>query len=150
MRALEVWTKTGRPLSDWQQQFDQGRPADACRVFVIDWPRAELIERIEQRVDAMFAAGLVDEVQSLLAAGTEFGRTAGQALGYREVLAYLQGQGTVAETVELVKTHTRQFAKRQLTWFRSLSECRWIAMHDAAANQPLRPQDVAELLAAAN
>jgi tRNA dimethylallyltransferase len=137
VRALEVFEKTGRPISDWQRQFDQARPAHECRVFVLDWPREALYRRIDSRVEAMFAAGLVDEVRHLLSAGKRFGRTARQALGYREVLDYLDGRRTLADTVELVKTGTRQFARRQLTWFRSLSECRWIRMGDGRTTSDL-------------
>ncbi len=126
IRALEVFRLTGTPLSAWQQQFDRARPARACRVFWLDWPRPLLDKRIEARVDAMFRAGLVEEVRSLLDSGTHFGRTARQALGYREVLEHLQGMRDLAATIDLVKTRTRQFAKRQLTWLRSLSECRRI------------------------
>lgn len=126
VRALEVFEATGRPISDWQRQFDRARPAEACRVFVLDWPRDELYARIERRVDAMFHLGIVDEVSRLLAQGRQLGRTAGQALGYREVLERLAGERDLDATIELVKTRTRQFAKRQLTWFRSLSECRWL------------------------
>jgi tRNA dimethylallyltransferase len=128
VRALEVFEKTGRPISDWQQQFDRSRPAERCRVFVLDWPREDLYSRINQRVDRMFAAGLVDEVAGLLVAGKRLGRTARQALGYREVLEHLERHRGLPETIDLVKTRTRQFAKRQLTWFRSLSECRWVPM----------------------
>lgn len=139
IRALEVWTKTGRPLTAWQQQFDQARPAAACRVFVLDWPRDQLHRRINARVDAMFAAGLVDEVRRLLAAEASWARTASQALGYREVAAHVRGETDLATTIELVKTRTRQFAKRQLTWFRSLSECRWIPL-----TEPLDPAATAD------
>jgi tRNA dimethylallyltransferase len=128
IRALEVFEKTGRPISELQQQFDRARPAEACRVFVLDWAREELYRRIEARVEAMFAAGLIDEVRALLATGRAFGRTARQALGYREVLDYLGGSHSLIEAIDLVKTRTRQFARRQLTWFRSLSECRWVRM----------------------
>jgi len=124
IRALEVREKTGEPISQQQQQFETSTPADACRVFLVDRPRDELYVRIEARVDAMFAAGLVDEVRGLLASGRSLSRTAGQAVGYREVIAMLAGERDLAETVALVKTRTRQFARRQLTWFRSLSECR--------------------------
>lgn len=72
----------------------------------------------------MFQQGLVDEVRSLLARERPLGRTASQAVGYREVIEHLQGGLGLEETIERVKTHTRQFAKRQWTWFRSLSECR--------------------------
>lgn len=130
IRALEVFEKTGRPISQWQRQFERSRPADQCRVFVLDWPREQLAARIDRRVEAMFAAGLVDEVRGLLTEGLVLSRTARQALGYREVLAHLRSEAGLPETVELVKTRTRQFAKRQLTWFRSLSECRWVGMAD--------------------
>ena len=126
IRALEVFEKTGRPISDWQQQFDRARPAGERRVFVLEWPRDELYRRIDTRVDAMFAAGLVEEVRELLRSERSLSRTARQALGYREVIEHLDNSRPLAETIELVKTRTRQFAKRQLTWFRSLSECRWV------------------------
>jgi tRNA dimethylallyltransferase len=128
IRALEVYHLTGTPLSTWQQQFEQARPAEACRVFWLDWPRPVLYARIEARVDAMFDAGLVEEVHRLLAAGVHFSRTARQALGYREVLEHLHSTRDLAATVALVKTRSRQFAKRQLTWLRSLSECRRIEL----------------------
>jgi len=126
IRALEVYEKTGRPISAWQRQFDVGREAEACRVFVLDWPRHELYARIERRVDEMFAAGLVDEVRGLLARPEPLSRTARKAVGYREVIEHLAGRHGLAETIELVKRHTRQLAKRQCTWFRSLSECRFV------------------------
>lgn len=124
IRALEVWEKTGQSITALQQQFDHATPADECRVFVLEWPRAELAARIDARVEAMFAAGLVDEVRSLLATGEPLGRTASQAVGYREVIDYLHNVRELAETIDLVKLRTRQLAKRQMTWFRSLSECR--------------------------
>jgi tRNA dimethylallyltransferase len=139
IRALEVYQKTGTPISTLQRQFDQGRPAEQCRVFVLQWPRAELYARIDARVEAMFAAGLIEEVDQLLAGGRTFSRTAGQALGYREVLAHLAGQKDLTATIELVKTRTRQFAKRQLTWFRSLSECRVVQMSESK-----KPMEVAD------
>jgi tRNA dimethylallyltransferase len=128
IRALEVWQKTGRSITELQRQFDRARPADACRVFVLDWPRAELIERINARVDAMFELGLVNEVRSLLTRPLGLSRTASQAVGYREVIEHLDAARELGKTIELVKLRTRQFAKRQMTWFRSLSECRFIAM----------------------
>jgi tRNA dimethylallyltransferase len=128
IRALEVWEKTGQSITDLQQQFDRARPVEACRVFVLDWPRNELAERINARVDAMFERGLVDEVRDLLARPSPLGRTASQALGYREVIEHLAGARDLADTVELVKLRTRQFAKRQMTWFRSLSECQFVSV----------------------
>ncbi len=131
IRAIEVFQKTGRPISELQQQFDVGRPAAECRVFVLDWPKRELHARIERRVDGMFAAGLVDEVQRLLEGPKPLSKTARQAVGYREVIEHLAGHRDLAGTIELVKRHTRQLAKRQSTWFRSLSECRFVPVSDA-------------------
>jgi tRNA dimethylallyltransferase len=145
IRALEVFAKTGRPISDWQQQFDRGRAADECRVFVLDWPREQLYERINGRVEAMFAEGLVAEVQSFLEGGRRFGRTAQQAVGYREVLQHLEGQRDLAATIELVQQRTRQFSRRQLTWFRSLSECRTVAMTENG--QPVAAAEIARRIA---
>ncbi len=131
IRAIEVFEKTGRPISEWQRQFDVGRSAEECRVFVLDWPKAELYARIERRVEEMFSAGLIEEVRRLLAdAERPLSRTARQAVGYREVIEHLEGLHGLAETVELVQRHTRQLAKRQSTWFRSLSECRFVAVCD--------------------
>lgn len=153
IRAIEVFEKTGRPISELQRQFDVGRPADECRVFVLDWPKAKLYARIERRVEEMFSAGLVEEVRRLCALGRlspweragvspyplpisqrergeRLSRTAQQAVGYREVIEHLEGCCGLAETVKLVQRHTRQLAKRQSTWFRSLSECRFVAVSD--------------------
>lgn len=135
IRALEVFEKTGRPISDWQRQFDRARPAEECRVFVLEWPRDELYARINRRVEAMFATGLIAEVRGLLSSGITLGRTAGQALGYREVLEHLAGECDLPATIERVQTRTRQFAKRQLTWFRSLSECRRVPITSGDSTQ---------------
>ncbi len=143
IRALEVFAKTGVPISELQQQFDQARPAESCRVFVLDWPREQLYSRIDERVDAMFAAGLVAEVEQLLATGISLSRTARQAVGYREVLEYLAGERDLPGTIERVKLQTHQFARRQLTWFRSLSECRWIPMQPGVDPQALAQSLVA-------
>lgn len=136
-RALEVIYLTGRPLSHFQNQFEQGQPADRCRVFALRVDRGLLRERIDRRVDAMFAAGLVDEVRGLMQRGGDgppgLGRTAAQAVGYREVIEHLAGRATLEETVAAVKLHTRQLAKRQETWLRSLSEIRFV---DAADEPP--------------
>jgi tRNA dimethylallyltransferase len=130
VRALEVYTTTGQPISHQQLQFDEGNPAEQCRVFVLDWPRPRLYQRIDARVAQMFATGLVDEVRELLGKYGELGKTARQAVGYREAEAHLRGVMTLDDTIRATQTRTRQFAKRQLTWFRSLAECRWIPRDD--------------------
>jgi tRNA dimethylallyltransferase len=139
IRALEVHHRIGRPISEQQRQFSGPPTANQRAVWVLDWPRAQLHDRIDRRVEGMFAAGLVDEVRALLAADRPFSRTAQQALGYREVIEHLAGKTDLPTTIDLVKLHTRQFAKRQLTWFRSLAECRWIQVAE-----PLNASEIAE------
>jgi tRNA dimethylallyltransferase len=126
IRALEVYRATGQPISHQQFEFDEGHAADERRVFVLRRPRDEQHERINERVDEMFRRGLVDEVRRLTTDGRYLGRTASQAVGYREVQDYLAGDMDEATMTARIKTRTRQFAKRQGVWFRSLSECRWI------------------------
>jgi tRNA dimethylallyltransferase len=131
IRALEVWEKTGESISDLQRQFECARPADECRVFALRWSKEELLKRIDARVEGMFAQGFVAEVRTLISSPHPLSRTAAQAVGYREVIEHLQGVRNLPDTVSLVKLRTRQFAKRQLTWFRSLSECRGIPMSES-------------------
>ena len=126
IRAIEVLRATGQPISHQQTQFEDGRPANECRVFVLRRTRAEQHARIETRVDAMIEAGLVDEVKQLTSGGRRFSRTARQAVGYREVLEHLAGDCDAQAMVERIKARSRRFAKRQGTWFRSLSECRFV------------------------
>ncbi|HZT79513.1 MAG TPA: tRNA (adenosine(37)-N6)-dimethylallyltransferase MiaA, partial [Gemmataceae bacterium] len=125
VRALEVWELTGRPLSAWQTQWADG-PGESGRPppLWLDLPRAELYARIDERVRQMFAAGLVDEVRALRRLPRPLSREAAQALGYKEVFDHLDGRATLEETVARVQTRSRNYAKRQLTWFRHLPECR--------------------------
>ncbi len=143
IRALEVYRQTGEPISHLQLQFDEGETASRRRVFVLQWPRPELHRRIDERVSAMFAAGVVDEVRGLLAKYGSLGRTAAQAVGYREVIDHLENHVDLNETIRRVQARTRQFARRQETWFRSLSECRFIPMQTG-----FDPRQVAEQIAA--
>ena len=125
IRALEVVKLTGVPMSHRQNQFDQGRQADRCCAFTFRWPRAELHDRINRRVKAMFRDGLVEEVRGLIQHYGELSRTARQAVGYRELLPLMPAQLTphqVGEVEAEVAAHTRQLARRQETWLRSFSE----------------------------
>lgn len=126
IRALEVYKLTGQPISHQQLQFDEGHPKEAGRVFVLDWPRPTLHQRINQRVSQMFADGFVQEVMGLQKKYGGLSRTARQAVGYREVEAHLAHAVDLETTIDQTQTRTRQFAKRQITWFRSLSECEWV------------------------
>ena len=125
IRALEVFRTTGSPISHQQLHFEQGTPAEACKVFVLRRPREEQHARINARVEQMFERGLIDEVKQLIADGQQLGRTASQAVGYQEVIEHLTG-GDYDTMVAKIKTRTRRFAKRQGTWFRSLCECRFV------------------------
>src|SRR5690606_3310694 len=119
IRALEVYRQTSRPLSEQQQQSPlppQDRPR---HVYWLEPERSWLHERINRRLEQMMAAGLVDEVRRLLSAPQPISRTARQALGYREVIDTLEQGGDWAETIHRIQTNTRQFAKRQHTWFRN-------------------------------
>lgn len=140
IRALEVYRATGRPISHLQTQFDEPRDPERCRVFALGWPRDVLHHRINNRVDAMFRAGFVDEVRGLLDRYGELGRTARQAVGYREVIEYLGGAGDLAATIEAVKARTRQFARHQETWFRHLSECRFVPLSEGQSEQQIARQ----------
>ena len=126
IRALEVYKATGKPISHWQMQFDEGHAEDECRVFTLRHARPILHLRIEQRVDQMFAAGLIDEAERLLEKWSDLGKTAAQAVGYRESFDHIRNEVDMETTIEKVRVRTRKFARHQETWFRGLSECRII------------------------
>lgn len=127
-RALEVYHLTGEPISHQQHEFESQNKSNKKFVFQLSWPRDVLHQRIEKRVVAMFEAGLVREVQQLLESYQELGRTALQAVGYREVLEHLKGERDLDETMQQVVYHTRRFARRQETWFRGFPECQQVTM----------------------
>jgi tRNA dimethylallyltransferase len=129
IRALEVRELTGRPLSAWQTQWTTpacalAPPTDAQTILWLELPRAELYERIDRRVEAMFADGLIDEARRLRALERPWSREAAQALGYKEALDFLDGKLALADTIARVQLRSRQFAKRQISWFRNLPGCR--------------------------
>lgn len=128
IRALEVIRLTGKPFSEqravWSPESSPG--IQRTNVWGLTREAADLHARINERVDTMFRRGLVAEVQSLLLRGLAENRTAMQAIGYRQVVEYLHGGHSLPETIELVKIRTRQFAKRQMTWFRRQLQMRWI------------------------
>lgn len=128
IRALEVYEATGRSISDTADHFSQPVPREDCRVYWLNWPREELNERINARVVEMFENGWAEEVRRLQSS-TAFSRTAGQAVGYRQLLTWLSSGGNQDGLIANVQTATRRFAKRQRTWLRGLSECRVIEMN---------------------
>ena len=140
VRALEVIRLTGQPFSKQRAEWNvlpASSPEDLkseiparCRnhVFCLIRQPADLHARINARVDAMFKRGLMDETHELLKHGLEQNKTAMQAIGYRQVVEHLHGERSLKETIELVKIRTRQFAKRQLTWFRAQKNLEWIEL----------------------
>lgn len=128
IRALEVIRLTGKPFSAQRASWapkGSARPA-APQFFVLDRTQDDLAARINARVDRMFQAGLIQETERLLTRGLEQNRNAMQAIGYRQVVEFLRGERSIEETVDLVKIRTRQFAKRQRTWFRHQGGVQWI------------------------
>ncbi|HET9419833.1 MAG TPA: tRNA (adenosine(37)-N6)-dimethylallyltransferase MiaA [Nocardioides sp.] len=130
VRALEVVEITGRPFSASLPQLEYVDPLSIQVGLEIDRPTLD--SRIEQRVTAMFEAGLVDEVERLLDEGLAEGRTASRAIGYREVMAHLAGELTLDEARKRTVIATRQFARRQDSWFRKDPRIHWIPWDDQA------------------
>lgn len=126
VRAVEVIRLTGKPFSVQRAAWPERAPAVAGRSFGLERSREELVRRIEERVDGMFSNGLVEETRRLLSEGLAGNRTAAQAIGYRQVMEHLAGERGLRETVEVVKAKTRQYAKRQLTWFRQQLDLEWV------------------------
>ena len=126
VRAVEVVRLTGQPASV-QRAAWQAIPPEAWCVGLVR-TAADLRQRMESRVDAMFRAGLVEETRGLLERGLAGNRTAAQALGYRQIIEHLQGERNLAATQALVKQKTRQYAKRQMTWFRRQLPVDWISL----------------------
>jgi tRNA dimethylallyltransferase len=127
VRALEVWERTGRPISEWQRQWRAtNNQAGAPTVFCIDRPRQELYDRIDRRVTEMLAAGWLEEARRLRELPRPVSREVLAAIGYRELLGFLEGQASWEATVQAIQQRTRNYAKRQLTWFRSLPACRFV------------------------
>ena len=143
VRALEVHELTGRTLSEQQ---DQGPAADGVRPRQVAWlspPRDWLYPRINRRVDEMVESGLIEEVRGLLECDPPPGRTARQALGYKEIIDHLEDRVSLKEAVDTIKRHTRRFARKQTTWFRNLEEC-----HELKLSGQERPEELLEHLVA--
>ena len=129
IRAMEVIRLTGKKFSEQRAEWkSEGKRLKAEVIFALTRKADDLHTRINIRVDEMFSRGLVDETRELLKHGLEQNRTAMQAIGYRQVVEHLRGEYSLAETIEQVKIRTRQFAKRQLTWFRRQLDPEWIEL----------------------
>jgi tRNA dimethylallyltransferase len=146
IRAYEIYLVTGKTMTWWQQQ-----PTDCLHGFRwlrlgISWPRQELYQRINQRVDEMFAAGFVAEVRTLF---SRYPREchAFKGIGYRQIADYLEGKCSLESAIEDTKMESRRYAKRQLTWFRSMGDLVWLeASPDWEALQKQAVQLVSQFL----
>lgn len=126
IRAIEYYRQTGERISAHNEEQSQKESPYDFRYFVLNDDREKLYARIERRIDEMMEAGLVREVEGLLAEGLSAGMTAMQGLGYKEIAAYLQGEMTCEEAVYTLKRDTRHFAKRQITWFKREKDVIWV------------------------
>jgi len=133
IRALEVFESTRIPFSRHFPATESPVKGFLLIRVGLQLDRARLVRRIAERVDGMFANGIVEEVRSLIARGIPEDAPPFRALGYKHVLAYIQGALTLSGAVELTKTETRQYAKRQMTWFRKMKEIAWFPADDFEA-----------------
>lgn len=126
IRALEFYHQNGTPISEHNEEQKQQTSPYNLAYFVLTAPREILYERIDRRVDQMMEEGLLEEVKSLRERGCHRGMVSMQGLGYKEILAYLEGEYPLEEAVRILKRDTRHFAKRQLTWFRREQDVIWM------------------------
>jgi len=126
-RALEIYFQTGKRFSEWQPlRSEPPACANRLRIFALNPPRSLLYERINKRAEKHFASGLVEEVKALLEKGIPANSNALGAHGYRRVVEYLNGTRTLESAIEQTKQDVRNYAKRQLTWFRREEGVEWI------------------------
>lgn len=126
IRALEFYQKTGMKISEHNETERQKESPYQFVYFVLNDDRKNLYRRIDLRVDQMIVEGLVAEVQALKARGYDRSMVSMQGLGYKEILAYLNGEMSLETAVNILKRDTRHFAKRQLTWFRRERDVRFL------------------------
>lgn len=140
-RALEVHHRTGRPISELQQQWEKPRRRYDCRFFGLRRDKLDQSKRINRRVHRMVDRGLVEEVRSLLAEPAGLSDVAAQAVGYAEIIAHLQGRSLLEDAIEDIKINTRHLAKSQRTWFRRWAGVTWL---DVPPDEPA--EDTADRL----
>jgi tRNA dimethylallyltransferase len=134
IRALEVFRITGRPISVFQNQWDSEKKSGHSWIILgLRRDKQQENSRINSRVKKMIDAGLVDEVKSLLAEEKPLSSQARSAIGYSEIIDYLEGRISLDDAVELIKKNTRLLAKHQRTWFRSFKDVHWL---DVDADEP--------------
>ncbi|MFZ3071857.1 MAG: tRNA (adenosine(37)-N6)-dimethylallyltransferase MiaA [Thermodesulfobacteriota bacterium] len=130
MRALEVYYSTGRPISEFQSEHGFVETSFETLKIGVNKPRDALYRAIEQRVDAMIEAGLLEETSKLLSMGYGRGLKSMQSLGYSEMTAAIEGTLTLDDAISELKKNTRNYAKRQITWFKKDKDIRWFSPED--------------------
>lgn len=136
IRALEVGELTGRPFSDYRDEKKLRADLDIF-YYWISMERQKLYERIDQRVELMLAAGLLQEIQALKAAGLTGSLQSMQGIGYKELLRYFEGEITLEKAVEQIKQGSRNYAKRQMTWFRNDENCQELSKEKMTESEML-------------
>ena len=126
IRALEFYHQTGKKISEHNEEESEKQWAYNACYFVLNDERSKIYERIDKRVDIMLENGLIDEVQALTKKGYTRDLVSMQGLGYKEIIAYLDGEISLDEAIYILKRDTRHFAKRQLTWFKREKEVIWL------------------------
>ena len=137
IRALEYYEQTGEQFSVHNKRERDRKSPYNFAYFVLNDDRAVLYNRIDARVDKMYEAGIVDEVKSLLQEGCKPGMTSMDGIGYKELISYIQGEGSLDDALELIKKNSRNYAKRQLTWFRREKEVVWLDKTELKTEQQL-------------
>ena len=143
IRALEFYHQNKTPISEHNEEQKQQVSPYNLAYFVLNVPRELLYKRIDDRIDEMLDEGLLEEVQKLKDMGYHRGMVSMQGLGYKEILAYLDGEYPLEEAVRILKRDTRHFAKRQITWFKREKDVCWI---DKSAFQYDEDRILAEML----
>lgn len=140
IRALEVYRLTGRPISEFQKQWPKNQRTEQSLLHkfkIIALRRQKQIEskRINSRVKKMIDDGLVDEVKSLLVEDEPLSKQAASAIGYAEIIDYLEGKTTLEDAIELIKKNTRHLAKHQRTWFKTFPDVSWLDIEENESHE---------------
>ena len=135
IRALEFYHQNQSPISAHNQEQKEHETPYNLAYFVLNVPRELLYKRIDDRIDEMLKEGLLEEVQKLKDMGYHRGMVSMQGLGYKEILAYLDGEYPLEEAVRILKRDTRHFAKRQITWFKREEDVIWLNKQEYAYDE---------------
>lgn len=130
MRALEIFESTGKTMTEYNKDFRVMNNDYNLVYIALNMDRAKLYERINNRVDIMIESGLIDEVKTILEMGYNKDLISLKAIGYKEIISYLDNEISLEEAIELIKQGSRNYAKRQLTWFRRDNRIHWINIDD--------------------